>query len=65
MRVETFYHIANDIGKIEAGKYAQVEYEIAKKKLVEIARANPGKTYHLMKRVTSVTANDLIWEDFE
>jgi hypothetical protein len=63
MKVETFYVILNSENRVMSGNYAQTELSIARQKAVEYARENPGQKFHIMKRLSSVTANDLQWED--
>jgi len=65
MKVETFYTINNDKGNVFAGNYSAGELQLAKKKLGEMAKANPGEKFHLMKRICSAISSDITWEDSE
>lgn len=65
MRKETFYWIVNDEENNSSIRYSQVEIDKARNELQRIAIINPGKKFHLMKRVSSVVANDLTFEGSE
>lgn len=65
MKIETFYWAISNDGKIHSQFYALSEYDEARRKLVNMARANPGLKFHLMKRVTSCISSDLSFEDSE
>lgn len=65
MKVETFYWIISDDNKIHSQKYAQHEIQPARMKLVDLAKANQGSKFHLMRRVTSVLVGDMFYEDSE
>lgn len=65
MKVETFYVILDEDYKKYAVPYARAERTAARETLKELARKNPGKTFHLMKREVSVLASDLTWYDSE
>jgi hypothetical protein len=62
MKRDTFYVIISDSGQVMSGTYAADEYEVAKKRLVELAEKNSGQRMSLMKRINSVTSG-LVWED--
>jgi hypothetical protein len=64
MKVETFYNIVGESGKVLAGNYSTNEYQIAKDKLIHFAKMYPDERISLMKRVSSVTSK-LVWEDSE
>jgi hypothetical protein len=65
MRVETFYWIISDDAKIHSVKYAYGKVIDCQKKILILAKANPGMKFHMMKRVSSVIACDLQFEDSE
>ena len=63
MKVETFYFIVDENFKNASTTYAQSEILIAKAELIKLARNHPGSKFHLVKRVSSCKANDLVFED--
>ena len=63
MRVETFYFIVDEAFKMTSTIYAQSEILVGRSELTKVARNNPGKKFHLVKRVSSCKSNDLVFED--